>query len=119
DVAEDHEGRGPSRPALALVGAARLLAHGVQPVRAQQAGQSGDRGARRHRDLQPARLRARGDAMRVELHGERARLAPAEASGSAESSDADRYLKLACHTVCQLKPTRDTIVTSGRNGTPQ
>src|SRR5690606_31662171 len=64
DVAEDDEGRGPRLPALADVGAVRLLADGVQPLLAHQLLQPQVVGAARRAHLEPFRLaRPDGDPL--------------------------------------------------------
>src|SRR3954468_4718218 len=66
-VAEDHEGGGAALPALPDVGARRLLADRVQPLRADEVGQLAVLGPAGRRHLEPRRLAA---AERLDLLAE-------------------------------------------------
>jgi hypothetical protein len=59
DVAQDHQGRGPARPAFAEVGALRALADRVQPMFADQPVGGHVTGAAREPGAEPGRF-ARG-----------------------------------------------------------
>ena len=99
-VAEDHERGGAALPALADVGAGRLLADRVQPLRLDHVGQLAVLRAAGRRDLEPRRLAA---AERLHLLAEDA-LDVHPARVRAGSGDVDPLAHTAEGTGCGFQP---------------